>query len=216
MPEIELDGRQRGNVARTSSAVGPASPRQSVIGGAAGGYEQRRHTVDRGTAMRRFIVVITIAALAGAVVASPAEAAPANGLNRRVSGPFSGTTAFEFGTNGCSFVHQVFDLTYQTARGKGSLHLEGCAIPDGSVTGGFRYDLDFVMKPPRRGRLIGSAAGGVFPMDLTLTVERGTKRFRHATGTIDLDGVWTASIGTFEGTANGTLTGHLQKVPPKK
>ena len=169
--------------------------------------------------MRRWFVtavVATVAVFGTLAPVGPAAAAPADGLNRRVSGPFTGTTVFDFGGGGCSFVHQTFDLTYQSARGRGKLNFEGCATPDDNFAGGFRYDLDFVLKAPGRGRLTGHATGGVFPMDLTLTVEHGTKRFRHATGTIDLDGQWTASISTFEGTASGTLTGHLQKVPPKK
>jgi hypothetical protein len=170
---------------------------------------------SRRNAMRRWVVAV-VAVVGTTFVAAPAEARPGNSLDRRVSGPFTGTTAFEFGTEGCSFVHQVFDLTYEARRDRGKLRMEGCATPDNSFAGGFRYDLDFVMRPPGRGRLTGTATGGVFPLDLTLTVERGTKHFRHAQGTIDLDGVWTASIGTFEGTANGTLAGHLVKVRPKK
>jgi hypothetical protein len=168
--------------------------------------------------MRRWFVtavVCTVAVLGTLAPVSPAAAAPGAGLNRRVSGPFTGTTKFDFGSGGCSFVHQTFDLTYRSARGSGTLHFDGCAIPDDSVNGGFRYALTFVMRAPG-GRLTGTATGGVFPMDLTLTVEHGTKRFRRATGTVDLDGQWSASISTFEGTASGTLTGHLQKVPPKK
>jgi hypothetical protein len=164
--------------------------------------------------LRRWLVVVAVVIGTLVATAPAALAEKSDALNRRVSGPFSGTTAFDFDSLGCSFVHQVFDLTYDTARGPGSLHLEGCATPDNAWAGGFRYDLDFVLRLPKRGWLSGTATGGVFPMDLTLTVEHGSKRFRHVTGTIDLDGTWSATISTFEGTATGTLTGHLFRAHP--
>jgi hypothetical protein len=166
--------------------------------------------------MRRWFVIVAVVITTLAVTSPPAFAAKNDALNRRVSGPFSGTTEFEFGSDGCPFVHQAFDLTYETDRGDGSLHLEGCASSDSTFVGGFRYDLDFVLRLPKRGWLSGTATGGVFPMELTLTVEHGSKRFRNVTGTIDLDGTWSASISVFEGTASGTLTGHLARTPPNQ
>lgn len=160
--------------------------------------------------LRRLVILGAIAASSFAVAAPAAVAKTTDALDREVTGSFAGTTAYEFGAAGCSFVHQVFDLTYDTARGSGTLHMEGCATSDGTVAGGFRYDLDFVLTTPSRATLTGTATGGVFPMDLTLTVERGTKRFSHVSGTIDLDGVWTAPV-LQPGTASGTLAGHLRR-----
>ncbi len=57
-----------------------------------------------------------------------------------MSGPFTGTSFFEFTTHGCSFVYQAFDLTYETAKGgTGTFHADTCgALGDPpTVTGTF-------------------------------------------------------------------------------
>jgi hypothetical protein len=45
-----------------------------------------------------------------------------------LAGTFTGTQSYTFGTNGCAFVHQVFDASYPGSGTVGTvtLHTEGC------------------------------------------------------------------------------------------
>ena len=110
-----------------------------------------------------------------------------------LAGSFSGTQSFTFGTDGCSFVEQVFDATYPGSAAVGSvtLHLDGCIVlgvfPQISYTGAFAISTSV-------GTLSGNAAGpinnilGPAPADfeLTLTVLSGTGAFAGTTGTINV------------------------------
>ena len=145
-----------------------------------------------------------------APAAADARGAGRGSIDREVTGPFTGTTYFFFG-GGCAFVHQEFDLTYDSGRGTGTVHLEGCATPDGSWAGGFRDDLLVDLVTPRGAHLSGSATGGVFPLDLTLTVRTGDRRFGHVTGTVAVTGTWIADLDG-HGTASGDLAGAFTAV----
>ena len=52
-----------------------------------------------------------------------------------LAGSFTGHTSFTFNTNGCAFVHQVFDASYPGSGTVGTvtLHIEGCV--SSSMTG---------------------------------------------------------------------------------
>lgn len=60
---------------------------------------------SRSGDVRRLTFAVAVTAL---LVLTSGHAAP---LNPQVTGPFTGTTAFEFGVGGCGFVFQVFDGT---------------------------------------------------------------------------------------------------------
>jgi hypothetical protein len=138
--------------------------------------------------------------------------APPRDLNREVSGPFTGTTVFDFSTPRCSFVHQVFDATYQAeAGGSGTFHIDTC-VSDALVDGAFPVDGSFVLTTPSGATLTGSVTGRVFggppQLDFTLTVTGGTGQFQGVTGTVGLDGTWDANN---PGAIAGTLVGSLQQ-----
>jgi hypothetical protein len=121
-----------------------------------------------------------------------------------LTGSFSGTTSFTFGTGGCAFVEQVFDATYpgSSAVGSVTLHLDGCVAisPSPAYTGTFTIATSV-------GTLAGNVAGTlsevVFPIDfdLTLTVLSGTGAFSGTTGTMNVSIQWPA--GTL---VTGSLT----------
>jgi hypothetical protein len=113
-----------------------------------------------------------------------------------LTGSFSGTTSFTFGTGGCAFVEQVFDATYpgSSAVGSVTLHLDGCAdiIPSPwTYTGTFAITTSV-------GTLAGKVAGlllnvvNSFPTDweLTLTVVSGSGAFAVTTGAIHVSIQW--------------------------
>jgi hypothetical protein len=114
-----------------------------------------------------------------------------------LTGSFSGTQSFTFGTGGCSFVEQVFDAMYpgSSAAGSVTLHLDGCIVlggfPQISYTGAFAITTSV-------GTLTGDVAGpinnilGPGPVDyeLTLTILSGTGVFAGTTGTINLSIQW--------------------------
>ena len=70
-----------------------------------------------GFRMRRLATPLVVILVALVLGTAPADAESSTALNRDVSGPFVGTTFFDFFTNGCSFIHQAFDGTYTTAKG---------------------------------------------------------------------------------------------------
>ena len=158
--------------------------------------------------MRRLVAVVLAVIVGVGLMAAPATAAPADQLNRRVSGPFDGTTQFEAAA-GCSFVFQVWEGTYQTTRGQeGTFRLEGCVDLSGSS---FLFTGTFRLVAPNGAVLTGTVSGPVFTggiggQTFTLTVQEGTKNFRHAVGTIQLLGGWQGGTEF-----DGTLTGSLQR-----
>lgn len=169
-------------------------------------------TIRRGVA----VLAVLVAAL---LAVPPASATPGEGpLNRRASGPFSGTQTFEFNSEGCSFVHQVFRGTYETRRGRSGRFLVDVCVETGS---GFTYTGTFRITTPGGARLRGSVDGttnAALPessLDLTLTVTSGTKRFEGVTGTVALSGVWRNeppnTLG--RGLTSGDLTADLQPPP---
>ena len=125
-----------------------------------------------------------------------------------LTGSFSGTTSFTFGTGGCAFVEQVFDATYPRSSAVGSVtvHLDGC-VPFGPP---FTYRGTFTVTTSV-GNLAGTAAGTAndltglppFVFDLTLTVLSGTGAFAGTTGTISM------SIQTNGGTNPASVTGSV-------
>lgn len=114
-----------------------------------------------------------------------------------LTGSFSGTQSFTFGTGGCSFVEQIFDAMYpgSSAVGSVTLHLDGCIVlgvfPQISYTGAFAITTSV-------GTLSGNAAGpindilspGPVDFELTLTVVSGTGAFAGTTGTINVSIQW--------------------------
>jgi hypothetical protein len=130
-------------------------------------------------------------------------------LNPQVTGPFTGTTAFEFGTQGCAFVFQVFDGTYSTPTGPGTFHTEGC-VDIGTVE--FPYTGSFSLTAPAGGTLSGPVNGAVNALDagldFTLSVAAATGSLSGATGTVHLEGQWHFDTGAGD-TISGTLTGGL-------
>jgi hypothetical protein len=163
--------------------------------------------------MRRRAAALVVMLAALLIGAAPVEAQSATSLNREVSGPFVGTTFFDFFTNGCSFIHQALDGTYTTVNGgTGSFHLDVCptfAVDSGSVdTGTFTLQ-------DRRGSTLAGTVTGVYdtsvptniPFEFTLHAMTGTRLFRHAQGTIKLAGVWefVANPSPISGTLVGSL-----------
>jgi hypothetical protein len=81
---------------------------------------------------------------------------------------------------------------------------------DAAVPGGFAFEAGratFVLTTATGATLTGSVTGGIFPLDLTLTVTEGTRQLQKATGTIAVDGT-----GGPSGPVSGTLTGALSRV----
>ena len=157
--------------------------------------------------MRRLAALLVVVLTAWVGAAAPSAAEPGQSLNREVTGSFTGTSSFDFSAGGCAFVFEAYDLTFQTGRGRpGTLHIEGC-VNSAPVVGSFAFESGTFTLTSRTGAtLTGTVSGGVFPIDLTLTVTEGTKRFRRATGTIAVDGT-----GGPSGPVSGTLTGSLQR-----
>ena len=77
-------------------------------------------------------------------------------MNRRVSGPFAGTTFFELSTSGCNLVHQVLDGSYAPVQGRsGSFHIDVC--PSFGADGGNVDSGTFTMRDPNGATLEGWA-----------------------------------------------------------
>ena len=106
---------------------------------------------------RAVLTVATIAALL--LNAATASAEPTAGVNREVSGPFVGTTFFDFFTSGCSFIHQTLDGTYTTTvHGQtGTFHLDVC--PTFGANGGSVAAGRFTVNDRRGSTLIGTVTG---------------------------------------------------------
>jgi hypothetical protein len=136
-------------------------------------------------------------------------------LNPQVTGPFTGTTSFEFGTHGCLFVFETFDGTYQTPSGTGTFHIEGCV---GTPSSGDLFPItgSFTLTAPSGARLTGSVSGGVFAtttfaFEFTLAVQTATGSLTGATGVIEMTGAVQVTGGTVDLPITGTLTGDLTR-----
>lgn len=164
--------------------------------------------------MRRLLLVLAIVTIGIVAVAVPATAAPNTGhVNREVSGPYTGRQSFDFTTARCSFVHQVFDASYQTDHGRGAFHLDTCVTIQGS---GFVYAGTFRLTTPHGATLTGTVSGTTnaatptASLHLTLTLRQGTREFKRVTGEIVLSGVWSNDAGALgHGPTSGTLNGKL-------
>jgi hypothetical protein len=112
-----------------------------------------------------------------------------------LTGSFTGTQSFTFSTDGCVFVHQIFDATYPGSAtvGNVTLHIEGCVDPAiTTYTGTFTISTNV-------GTVSGSAIGTVrfetigttsYDFDLTLEVASGTDQFAATTGSLNAAIVW--------------------------
>jgi hypothetical protein len=126
--------------------------------------------------------IVAIGLVAG--VALPASAAPSRapaGLVKQATGPASGSEMFEFGTNGCSFVFEQFDLTVETQTGPVTLRVSGCVD---SGPRGFTFSGTFVLTARNGATLTGTATGpaGNPPLSFVLTAESGRKQFKRLVG----------------------------------
>ena len=162
--------------------------------------------------MRRLVVLV----LTALVLVTGSACDPE--LSRKASGTFTGTTTFQFGADGCSFVHQVFEGTWIRREGAlgGTFEIEGC-VRTGSEFG-FTFDGTFLMVTQGgselRGTVTGTLPNGSCPADwqFVMTLREGTKRYSGATGTIWVDGVWDCTTGPFMGPNpfNGTITAVIE------
>jgi hypothetical protein len=173
--------------------------------------------------MRRLGLSFVIALMVVAAVGAPGAAEPNDQLNREVSGPSAGTTAYDFFSPPCSFIHQVFDGSYETVQGfSGTFHIDVCITfggpgdPDAEAVGSFG------LTTPRDALLTGAVTGlfdfdpptpAPWPFEFTLTPMTGTKAFQHVTGTMLLTAKWDGGghpdIGP--GSFSGTVVGSLQR-----
>lgn len=163
--------------------------------------------------MRRRAAALVVMVAALVLSTAPLGAESTTALNREVSGPFVGTTFFDFFANGCGFIHQTLDGTYTTVKGgTGSFHLDVC--PTFGVGGGL-VDVGTFTLHDRRGSTLDGKVTGVYdtsvatsiPFEFTLQAVAGTRLFRHAGGTITLAGVWqfVSNPSPISGTLVGTL-----------
>jgi len=167
--------------------------------------------------MRRIISAIAVATLVGSGAVGLTTGAAAAEPTRSVD--FTGTSVFEFGSSGCSFVHQVYDATLVTSRGD-TIHIEGCVdFIDTTTT--FSFTGTFVIDSPGRHDVTGTVSGiigtgasdpcGVdffatgFDFELTPTSETG-----RPASPLQLDGTWCSPmVPGVAGPISGTLTGAL-------
>ena len=134
-------------------------------------------------------------------------------LNREVSGPFTGSASFDLFTPGC-FIHQTFDGSYETQKGQsGSFHIDVCPTFSPGVLEAFGT---FTLTTPHDGNLTGTVTGvddisapPNIPFVFRLTAATGTKKLQHATGTIQMDGLW--HFVANPGPISGTLAGLLER-----
>jgi hypothetical protein len=123
------------------------------------------------------------------LVATPAGAGGTSGV---ATGPFTGTTSYTFTTDGCSFVHQVYEGTFGTRGTSGSFRLAGCV----DLTTAFGYTGTFTVTA-HGGKLTGTVAGTIeaqtlpcSPFHFTLTVTDGSGRFHRTGGPNAKNGEW--------------------------
>jgi hypothetical protein len=146
----------------------------------------------------------------------PASAQPNTGhLNREIGGPYTRRQSFEFATAGCSFIHQVFDGSYQADQGRGAFHIATCVMIEGA---GFAYAGTFSLTTPHGATVSGTVTGTTnatptASLDLILTPHEGTREFKRVSGGIVLSGVWSNDVGRLgRGPTRGSLNGNLQRV----
>jgi len=108
-----------------------------------------------------------------------------------LAGSFTGSQHFMFGSNGCVFVHQVFDASYPSAsNGTVTLHIAGCVSQD--IT---QYSGTFTISASA-GTLAGTALGSVdissstATFDLTAAATSGTGTFKKPGGTLNIHINW--------------------------
>jgi hypothetical protein len=171
--------------------------------------------------MRRVIGALAIVVMMSVAAVGRAGAATTSRFHQAVSGQFSGTSVFAPAPS-CHFFHQVFDATYlANRRSTGSFHLAGCTefspVQENSFAG------SFVLTTPNRAVLGGTVSGivgngggpcspGLIPgsLNFTLVLARGTKEFRHQSGTIHLAGSWCSpALPDVPGPINGVVRGQL-------
>ena len=134
--------------------------------------------------MRKLIAVL-VTAVAVLALTAPADAA----RTTHFEGTYSGENFFEFFTERCPFMDDVFDNVLTTDRGPGgTMHAEACA----TITNGtYRAAGTFTIRLP------GGTFSGTYTSEATLPaplpssviphqVTSGTGRFRGATGTCGL------------------------------
>lgn len=170
--------------------------------------------------MRRFLLALAVllGVLAAAVApASIASAKPIkNSKKNQVSGPFTGTSTFDFDpTSICSeagspFATQVFDGTYTLPKGggTGSFHIAGCVDPTGGVgvPAPFEGAATAVTTP---GGLIlsGPVIGTVGLVDGSLNLTLSLSGAGGTTKSVALTGTWTPTTPLgMPGPISGTLT----------
>ena len=157
--------------------------------------------------MKRFLFVVVVA-LGAVALAVPAQASalPAH----TVSGTFAGTGTVD-GAGGCAF-HTTANATGDISPFGTSTSLAFEFCPTGIVeprpaTGTFSVS-------GGTGTVTGTLTGQIqgsnptpdgFPYHFDLTVTSATGAFAGATGTIALDGFFSAGALTVNGTASGTL-----------
>jgi hypothetical protein len=181
----------------------------------------------------RSVFVVAVTAVVLALGAGPAAAAPSIGaLNQRTTGPFAGTTEFDFSTPGCGFAHQVFDGTYRVDRKAkkpvtGSFHLDTCVSfsPNPSATGStFLWNGTFTLDPPGRGKLTGIVSsrrdfppgpcGSAFAASLNfrLRVQHATGPYAGVRGKVVLRGTWCSGMAPDDpDPITGRLAGRLRR-----
>jgi hypothetical protein len=165
--------------------------------------------------VRRILTTVVAACALIVTTSPPAGASSPHRAERLVSGPFLGREDYAFGTNGCSFVHQVFMLTV-SAEHKESVKIatDGCVASDSS--GNFAYRGTFTLTADHRdaaaGAVSGTSIGGTDGLHLRLSITTGTGAFARIAGTIAVDGEWLVDTpGTNMGAASGTVSADLHR-----
>jgi hypothetical protein len=166
------------------------------------------------------VLVIAVAFVTPVLATStPASADTADQL---VSGPFSGTTSVQ--VVGVAGNPQVFDATYTTSAGTGSLSINGSL---GLVTfDSFLFAGSFTLTAPDGATLQGTAAGtenilslpfppGPASLSIALTPTSGTNEFAGFTTVINLTGTLVAmqSACCYFGPISGSLLSSALGLP---
>ena len=159
-----------------------------------------RLRLRRRAALMGAVALVVLGSLAAPVAAAPPDI--------RIDGSVALVDRFDFGAP-CTFVHGVWDGTFQPARGRPwALHVDECTDAVGSIlvlTG------TFTLVAPG-GSLEGTISGSqpLGPVaSYDVTIEDGTRRFRGASGSLELSGTWDTSVFgafVFSGSLGGTLT----------
>jgi hypothetical protein len=165
--------------------------------------------------MRRLTAALLVVLVMLFLGAAPVFAKSASPLNRRISGPFEGTTFFDLSTSRCNLLHQVFDGSYAPVQGRsGSFHIDVC--PSLGADGGNVDSGTFTMHDPMGATLEGTVTGvydtsesGTIPFEFVLHIDSGTKVFHDAHGTITVTGVWVFEANPAP--ISGTLAGALSR-----